>query len=161
MLLENITGFVLAGGRSLRMGHDKAQIRWNGGTLLSHAAEGLSQIAARVVVVGAVDVGNAPQSTLADSALGRGPLAGIHAALAHTTTAWNLMVAVDLPLVSARLLGFIAGYCGGRARLVVVPKVGGKLQPLCAAYHRDLLEEVERALSTGELSIYRLLERVS
>jgi len=143
------------------MGHDKARTRWNNGTLLSHAVEEVSLVATRVFVVGALDFEDPPASVLADSVSGGGPLAGIHAALCHTETDWSLIVAVDLPLVTAALLGFVAGHRGMRASLVVVPKVGGKLQPLCAAYHRDLLPQVENALNAGELSIHRLLEGVS
>ena len=175
MLRDNITGFVLAGGRSLRMRRDKAHIPWDHGTLLSHAVEEISQVTSRVFIVGALEppamaleirtpLGSGEclsASVLPDKFPGCGPLGGIQAALAHTATDWNLILAVDLPLVTAGLLGFIADHRGKRASLAVVPKVGGKLQPLCASYHPDLLSEVERALTAGELSIHRLLERVS
>lgn len=160
MLRDNITGFILAGGRSRRMGRDKARTPWNNGTLLSHAVEDVSRVATRVFVVGALDFEDPPVSVLADSVSGGGPLGGIHAALRHSETDWNLMVAVDVPLVTAGLLGFVAGFCPSNAKLVVVPKIGGKLQPLCAAYHRALLPQVENALDSGQLSIHRLLEGV-
>ena len=161
MLADTITGFVLAGGRSTRMGRDKAHIPWTHGTLLSHAVEELSQVALRVFIVGARNVDDPPVSVIEDSLPGRGPLAGVHAALGQTATDWNLFLAVDLPFVTGGLLGLVAGYCPSSASLAIVPKVGGKLQPLCAAYHRNLLPEVESALNAGEFSIHRLLERLS
>ena len=174
----DITGFILAGGRSRRMGSAKAGIAWGRGTLLTHAVERMQQVASPVLVVGAADGSSVP--VLPDLFAGRGPLAGIQAALAHTSTDWNLVLAVDMPLVPASLLGFLAEQCTGGA-LAVLPRtlkkdVGGcvragggpadcteaasLLQPLCAAYHRSLLPEVERALARNELSIYRLIERL-
>jgi molybdopterin-guanine dinucleotide biosynthesis protein A len=160
MTEADLTGFVLAGGRSLRMGRDKAQIPWGSGTMLSSAVVQMKQVTSHVFIVGALETENAPAPVLADTAPGLGPLAGIHAALTHSKTEWNLVLAVDLPLITADFLATIVKHCGG-ATVAVVPKVHGQLQPLCAAYHRAILPEVERALASGELSIHRLLERLS
>jgi molybdopterin-guanine dinucleotide biosynthesis protein A len=111
-----------------------------------------------------------------------GPVGGIHSALRHSNTDWNLFLAVDMPLVPTALLQFIAAKCDF-GYLAVVPEVTALdldtaelesksaskgphntqavLQPLCAAYHRDFLPLVERALSNRELSIRRLLEQAA
>lgn len=161
MTTREFTGFVLAGGQSRRMGRDKTQIPWSSGTLLTRAVGALKEIASEVLIVGTVKSASAAVVAIADLFPERGPMAGIHAALKHTNTDWNLILAVDLPLVSPELLGFIAGRCPNASGLAVVPKVSGRLQPLCAAYHRDLVAEIERAIATDDLSIHRLLERLS
>lgn len=161
MTTKEFTGFVLAGGLSRRMGRDKAQIPWNSGTLLTHAVGVLQEIASEVLVVGTVKSADAAVVAIADVFPNRGPMAGIHTALKHTSTDWNLILAVDLPLVQPELFGFIAGRCKNASALAVVPKVSGRLQPLCAAYHRCLLMEIERAIGKDDLSIHRLLERLS
>ena len=142
------------------MGRDKAQIPWGNGTMLGSAVEQMKRATSQAFIVGTVETQAPPAPVLADTALGLGPLAGIHAALVHSETDWNLVLAVDLPLITAHFLGAIVKACGG-GEVAVVPKVHGQLQPLCAAYHRAILPELERALARGELSIHRLLERMS
>ena len=152
----DITGFVLAGGRSRRMGRDKAQIPWEGGTLLSLAMSHMRQVVAETYVVGGTHSVDGC-GVLADNFSSRGPLAGIHSALQHSRTDWNLVLAIDLPLVSSALLEFIAESCDQGNDAVTV-RLGGHFQPLCAAYHQRLLPEIESRLEAGELSIHRLLE---
>jgi molybdenum cofactor guanylyltransferase len=168
-LANEITGFILAGGQSRRMGRDKASLPWRDGTFLDHAIARMNQVTAEVFVSGAINEAKAP--TLPDSIPGRGPLGGLHAALAHSKTNWILVMAVDMPLVTPDLLQFIAERCD-KASLAVVPSLNPSdtshpsdassvLQPLCAAYHRRLRPAVEQALVGDDLSIHRLLERVS
>ncbi|HWC20353.1 MAG TPA: molybdenum cofactor guanylyltransferase [Terriglobales bacterium] len=168
---DDITGFILAGGRSRRMGQDKARIAWGRGTLLTHAIERMQQVVKRVFVVGSAV--ESPVPAVQDVFSGHGPLAGIHAALAQTTSDWNLVLAVDMPLVTTSLLNLVAAQCDDKSIVVVLratsasaqdgiaPPATGEafLQPLCAAYHRRVLPFLEQALSTGELSIHGLLER--
>ena len=154
------TGFVLAGGGSRRMGRDKAQLSWGSGTLLSHAVGILSKVCSKVFVVGAKDDSDAPAPVVADSFAGLGPLAGIHAALANTTTEWNLVLAVDLPLISAELLTFIREQCEV-GRLAIVPRIREFWQPLCAVYSQAITEAVSTELTHGRTSIHSLLERLS
>jgi molybdopterin-guanine dinucleotide biosynthesis protein A len=89
MTEADLTGFVLAGGRSLRMGRDKAQIPWGSGTMLSSAVVQMKQVTSHVFIVGALETQNAPAPVLADTTPGLGPMGGIHAALTHSETEWN------------------------------------------------------------------------
>ena len=161
MQRQPITGFILAGGQSRRMGADKAQLPWSSGTFLSHAVEILGDVASSVVVVGGSASAVPDVSVLPDQFSGRGPLAGIHAALSHTKTDWNLILAVDMPLVTPALFSFIAEKCASSSAIAIVPQTGGRLQPLCAAYRRQLLPKIQKAIDAGELSIHRLLESLS
>ena len=160
---DKITGFVLAGGQSRRMGRDKAQIPWASGTFLTHIVDLLTEFGSEAFIVGELQTKNPPVTARAipDRLSGRGPLGGIHAALSHTHTDWNLILAVDLPLVTTALLSLIASKRDEISAAAVVPRVGGRFQSLCATYHRSLLPEVERAILTKDLSIHRLLERLS
>lgn len=172
-----ITGFVLAGGRSRRMGRNKSELTWGTQTFLTHAIARMQQVCDRVLLVGGSAEASVP--VLEDAFPGEGPLAGLHTALLHSTTEWNLILAIDMPLVSSELLKFITSRCVASA-LAVVPTVASSastdkentpelpsgnadpiLQPLCAAYHRRFLPFAEQALSAGQLSIRRLLEQGS
>ena len=181
MTSQPITGFVLAGGQSRRMGRDKGAIEWGSGTLLTHALKRMRDACPKVVVLGpSVSDGFL---SLRDELPNCGPLGGVHSALRHSRTDWNVFLAVDMPLVPTALLQFIAANCD-QGYSAVVPQVtvpdldasdfedksvstqqfGGTpqlLQPLCAAYHRGFLPLVERALSNRELSIRRLLEQAT
>src|SRR5579872_4312188 len=95
----SLTGFVLAGGASHRMGHPKAMLKLAGETMLDRQICRLFSVAGRVAVVGsrpeystAFDV-----PFLSDELAGRGPLAGIYSGLLHTRTEYNLFLGCDLP----------------------------------------------------------------
>ena len=160
VLRNDLTGFVLAGGASRRMGRDKAQIPWGGGTLLTHAIEQMKRVVSEVLVVGTVTE-NLPVAVLDDRFPGLGPLGGIHSALTCSTSAWNLILAVDLPLVTPTLLAWMADFRLDTSQEAIVLRVNSRVQPLCGVYHRDLLLQIQEALARRESSIHRLLERLS
>ncbi|MBV9147253.1 MAG: molybdenum cofactor guanylyltransferase [Acidobacteria bacterium] len=155
MRRSDITGYVLAGGSSRRMGTDKALIPWGSGTLLSHALSVLQDVVTEVFVVSS-NFGH--HAALPDAVPGQGPLGGISTALSRSATDWNLVFAVDLPLVDAQWFRWLADVCDRTASDAVLARIQGRLQPLCAAYHRRLLPAFDAALKNGELSIHRLLE---
>ena len=168
---SDITGFILAGGRSRRMGRDKAQLPWGGQTFLTHAISRMQQVCDLVFVVGETLGATVP--ILKDAFPGDGPLAGLHTALLHSQTDWNVVLAIDMPLVSVALLRFITVHTD-RSTFALIPSVRAleespgpsskgrpTLQPLCAAYHRGLLPYVQRALSNRELSVQCLFEGLS
>jgi molybdenum cofactor guanylyltransferase len=161
MKQPQITGFILAGGHSRRMGTDKAQLAWSSGTFLSHAIKVLGTVVSRVVLVGGSQPPGPPVSILPDQFPGRGPLAGVLTALNDSKTDWNFILAVDMPLVTPALLTFIVEEQSKSSAIAVVPETAGNLQPLCATYHRVLLPEIRKAIDADELSIRRLLERLS
>lgn len=159
---KSLTGFVLAGGASTRMGRDKTQISWGSGTLLTHAIERMRLISDDVRVVGRVEANNLPVPVLTDKLSDIGPLAGIHSALSHSRTDWNLILAVDLPLITPRMLVWLADLrLADESKTAIVPRVKSRLQPLCAVYHRGSLSEIEHALMRHESSIHRLLEQLN
>jgi molybdopterin-guanine dinucleotide biosynthesis protein A len=161
-LAENdISAFVIAGGKSRRMGRDKAQIAWRNGqqnaTLLSHAVDRLRSVSSRVFVVGDVEIGGATVEVLHDLVPGSGPLGGIHAALSSTETPWNIVLGVDLPLISTAFLRWMAQICRLESqKKVIVPRINDEFQPLSAAYHRDFLPVCATAMARKQLSIHDL-----
>jgi molybdopterin-guanine dinucleotide biosynthesis protein A len=152
---DDVTAFVMAGGRSLRMGEgkDKAMLDFGGQSLLQCAMGVASEVSSEVRIVG-------PASTLAslgtvveDVHRGHGPLGGIHAALRSSRTGLNLVLAVDMPLMEAHFLEYLISKARESMALVTVPMVGGRYQPLCAVYHLDFAEIAQAALLAGENKI--------
>jgi molybdenum cofactor guanylyltransferase len=157
------SGFVIAGGKSSRMGTDKAFLEFGGQTLLERALGAMSAVCDRVSIVGdpakfqthlSDKSGSANyESVVADVFTGCGPLAGIHAALLHSTAELNLMLAVDMPFVSSELLAFLVAAAKLCPAMITVPRTSKGFQPLCAVYRRDFLSAAEKALRAGNYKI--------
>ena len=91
----------------------------------------------------------------------RGPLGGIHAALSHTASDLNLMLAVDLPLMRSEFLAYLITQAQESGAVVTVPKTGGGFQPLCAVYRREFADTAEESLRAGKNKIDPLFAKVS
>lgn len=158
--VENVTGFVLAGGRSSRMGADKALLELGGQTLLARALDVAKQVTRQVSLVGDRNRFAAFATVIEDVYPGRGPLGGIHAALMSTATELNLMLAVDLPFIGADFLRYLMQEAGRANAVVTVPRGGGFLQPLCAVYRKEFGETAQNSLRAGKNKIGPLLDEV-
>src|SRR5690348_14599122 len=117
-----MSGFVLAGGRSRRMGRDKALLEWRGGTLLQHMTGLLATVCNPVLVVG--------RDELPDLVPGLGPVGGIVTALKHTVTRFNLVVAVDLPFLTSDFLIHFKERCIHSTTPLIVCRISSGF-PLC------------------------------
>jgi len=150
-------GFVLAGGKSSRMGagqdNDKAFLDFGGQTLLDRALTVMGTVCDRVAIVGDPAKFRNYESVVPDIFSGCGPLAGIHAALLHSSAELNLMLAVDMPFVSRELIAFLFAAAEESDAIVTVPRSGKGLQPLCAVYRCDFSTVAEQALRAGNYKI--------
>jgi molybdopterin-guanine dinucleotide biosynthesis protein A len=156
-------GFVLAGGKSSRMGTnvDKAFLKFSGETLLNRALTLLGTVCDSVTIVGNPDKFAKYGHAVADIFPGCGPLAGIHTALAHSSADLNLMLAVDMPFVSTDLIAFLLNTAAANGDIVTVPRTCGGLQPLCAVYRRGFATVAEEALRAGKYKIDAVFACVS
>ena len=145
------TGFVLAGGKSRRMGRDKALLPWNGGTLLDHAVARLGAVCASVRVLSGAerryeDRGLAVET---DAIPGAGPLGGIYTGLLGMGPGTGLFLGVDMPFVTVDLLRRLLELSAGHD--AVVPLSARGPEPLCAVYRSTCLEPIRRRLAAGDL----------
>ncbi len=159
--VEGVTAFVLAGGRSSRMGSDKALLSYGGETLLNRALKTSAAVASRTIIAGQKEKYGAFGEVVEDVYPECGPLGGIHAGLNATQTDINLMLSVDMPLMTAAFLQWFVAQASAAEELIVVPDALGGPQPLCAVYRRAVLPAVEQALRSGEFKIGRLFTQVS
>jgi len=148
-------GFLLAGGKSSRMGtnSDKAFLDFRGQTLLDRALTVMGEVCDRVTIVGDPAKFSKYESVLADIFPGCGPLAGIHAALTNSTAELNLILAVDMPFVSRELLAFLFATAEDNHAIITVPRTSKGFQPLCAIYRREFSTTAEQALRAGKYKI--------
>jgi len=155
----DITAFVLAGGKSTRMGKDKAFVVLDGRTLLDRMLELARSVAAEVRIVGDRAKFAAFAPVVEDIFPGCGPLGGIHAALRSSQTDLNLILAVDVPFVSAAFLEFLIARSRDSRATVTVVRTRDGFQPLCAIYWRAFADSAEKALREGHFKIDALFEQ--
>lgn len=146
----DVSAFILAGGKSTRMGTDKAFLDYKGRTVLARALDLAHSVASEVRIVGSQEKFAAFGSVVEDVFRDCGPLGGIHAALLGSATDLNVMLAVDTPRISTEFLQYlIRQACEAPDAAVVVPRAGGGWQPLCAVYRPEFGKVAEQALRAG------------
>jgi molybdenum cofactor guanylyltransferase len=151
--------FVLTGGKSTRMGTNKAFVQLDGPTLVERALGVLRSVTTEVRIAGDPAIYGSLAPCVPDLYPNCGPLGGIHAALLNSQTEFNLILAVDLPFVTGALLEFLVSRAqDSETATVAVPRAGGRLQPLCAIYRRAFAEHAEKALRAGRYKIDALLD---
>ena len=157
---SGVSSFVLAGGRSSRMGTDKALLRVGNLSLLERALQIAADLTSSPYIVGAKERYAGFGETVEDIYPGCGPLGGIHAALTATATDLNLILSVDMPLMNAEFLRWLVARARATEDCIVVPNVAGGVQPLCATYRRAVARHAEEALRAGDYKVGRLFQRV-
>ena len=154
---QPVSGYLLAGGQSSRMGTNKALLRFRGKLLVEHGLEKLSQVCVEVAIAGG-SAELAPYGRIIpDQFPGQGPLGGIVSALEHSTTEWNLFLAVDMPMLPvAALRSLLLGV--NQDALVTLPQTGGQVQPLCGLYSRRSLPVLRDELLRGNCRVRAAVE---
>ncbi len=167
---RDLTGAVLAGGSSRRMGGNKLAIPVDGVPLVERALEAVAAVATDVLLVrrpgrpieGVASAWRAAAREIVDTVDGAGPLAGIHAALQAARHDLVLVVAGDMPFLSPAVLRHLAA----RAREAVDADAvalgdGSRPQPLLAVYRRRSLAVVEQMLESRALRLSDLLAQLA
>ena len=156
----SIEAFILVGGRSSRLGRDKAFERIGGRTLAERALLTVedARVASKIVFVTGNEVEFAIEAARLDALFvfdvihDRGPLGGLHTALMHATAEWVYILACDLPFVTKQLISNLSRYIYGEHSsfgAIVPEQPDGRLQPLCAFY------DVEKAKPVVDEIIHR------
>lgn len=157
-------GVILAGGRSSRMGQNKAEMQLAGEPLLARVARSLSPAVDELLVIGPPSLAHlTPQArVIADSIPGRGPLGGLYTALTATTSARIFVVACDMPFVRPGLVLAMLARADVQDEVdVVTVRAEGRLHPLHAVYAHHCLPIVEQALKADDYSLHALLAQLS
>ena len=155
-------GFVLVGGRSSRMGRDKALLRWRSHSLVEEVARKVRSVAGNVALVGPPErYGALGFDCLPDVRPGLGPLAGIEAALESGRGELNLITACDMPGVEEDWLRRLLREAEETGAHCVVTSDGdGLAQPLCGVYRGACLLVIRRALDEHRLRLQSVAEEL-
>jgi len=158
--MTQVSGFVTAGGRSSRMGRDKAWLELGGQTMIERVIAALKPVTRSVAVIA-----NSPEyerlglPVYADTNIGIGPLEAIRTALANARAPRALLVGCDLPFVTPELFSFLLSLKGDHQAIVPVG-ADERLEPLCAVYSAQALPCVSRLIESGARKVSLLFEQV-
>jgi len=157
----NTTAIILAGGKSSRMGKNKALLPMRDKTNIARIARELEKVTKELLIIT-----NTPEDyrflgypLTTDLYPGLGPLAGIHAGLSSSKTEVNIAVACDMPFVHAGIANEMLLAAEGYD--AVVPEIEGRLQPLFAVYRKSCLPELTSCLDNHELKVRGFLAAIT
>lgn len=152
------SAIVLCGGRSTRMGVDKARLPFGPETLLARIVRLARDVTDDIVVVGQMSETLPGVKVVNDPVEGLGPLAGLATGLASIAHDRAVLLSCDAPLVVPALLQTLLEHCGQAE--ACVPLVDGMPMTTCAVYARRILPHVEELLAAGNRSLRALLATV-
>ena len=158
--IPNISAAILAGGKSRRMGRNKALLPFRGRPLVARVHETLQPLFEDIFLVtndpGLFDFVPCPK--IPDRVPGKGPISGVDAALRHSRNPYVLVVGCDAPFLSPSLLELLAGKTE-EADLVIPCGPHGP-EPLCAVYGKGCLPLIDESLRKGDFSLMKLISRL-
>jgi molybdopterin-guanine dinucleotide biosynthesis protein A len=155
-----ITGIVLSGGSSRRMGEDKALLYFEGQYLVSYVVSALESVCQQILVVAQPqqDLSFLGKTVVHDLTPGYGALMGLYTGLKNAPTDRILAVACDMPFLQPKLLEHLI-HVDVKAD-VVVPKIDGHFEPLLAIYSKNCLDTIENMINNSQKCIYDFYPKV-
>ena len=157
--IDGVTGVLLAGGKSRRMGCDKAYIEVDGQPLLSISLELLQHHFSKVLIAGdRPDLAQPDIPAIADIYPGSA-LGGLHTGLLAANTDWIFVTACDMPHPDSRILELLLKQRNGFD--AVVPRTPAGYEPVFALYHKNCLQPMEEMLQQGQYRIYDFYQRIN
>ena len=163
--ITSITGIILAGGKSTRIGAHKPQLKIGKSHLIDRVLDTLSQFTSSILIVTTGDqVDPAKSATqgarwVKDIYPGKGPLGGIYTGLMHAETGYSLVVGCDMPFLNIGLIKYMIDGTSGFA--AVAPKIGWMIQPLHAIYSKGCVPSIEALIREDQLQIIKLFNLVN
>lgn len=157
--ITNITGVILGGGQSRRMGTDKRRLLWDGEPFLDRVSRLMNSLFDEVLVVTAsedYDCSHLPVRLVTDKILGKGSLGGVYTGLMEAKNSLIFVVACDMPFL---LQDSISRVCLGSPSDVTVVRVSNQLQPLHARYSKLCIPVIKKMINAGDLKIQNLFSQ--
>lgn len=142
---NDITGIILSGGKSSRMGREKGFCKFKGQPLVEYAIDALTPFCNSIIIVA-----NNKQyeifgfEVFADKVKDVGPIGGIYTGLVQSKTDDNFILSCDMPMVSHKLIEYLL--LNRKHKQIVVPGFEGNIEPLCAFYRRDVFAQIKNAI---------------
>lgn len=162
-MYSDITGVILAGGKSSRMGVNKSFLKLGNQSIIEHIVGLMKPIFSAVIIIT-----NTPEEynflnlpMFKDIYKWRGPLAGIHSALIHSNKEKVFVLSCDVPLMSREMIEYICEFKSDKP--IIFCEAAGYHQPLAGIYSEKIINEIEKFISNNEVgdkSFHHLLKSV-
>ena len=161
MVVEyDISGFILAGGKSQRMGTNKALLLVQDESLLNRMIRLIRPFCKTVAISGQNDDYNGFNvDVVPDLYPDCGPISGIVSSLSYSSTEWNLLVSVDVPFINAELIQHLITHIGQYD--CIIPVHEGGIEPLIGLYNRQIVSVIEEMINRGDYKLMRLLSKLN
>ncbi len=156
--MNGLSAILLAGGRSSRMGRDKAALSFRGISLLEWQVQKLRRLDIQDVMLSGFHDPVAGIRIISDEYPGRGPLGGLHACMKKAANPDCLVLSVDMPLVPVKALAGLAQVHRENRAAVTLLRHGDKLEPLVGVYQSKLFRTAEPLLKGEDTAVRRLLD---
>lgn len=157
IITVSLTGIILSGGKSKRMGKDKGQCLINGKPLVKYAVDAVSGLCNPILISANIkDYQNYGYEIIPDIIEGIGPLGGIYSGLINSKTDMNIILSCDMPLIQRDLIAYILSKNDGYQ--AVVPLFGGFPEPLCALYSQSCIDHINGCIQSEVFKIQEVLK---
>lgn len=157
---NRISAIILAGGRSSRMGSCKAELPWEGKTLIEHQVEKIRQLGIKDIMICGYPVPIEGTRFIPDKYPLKGPLSGIHSGLLAAKNSHCLVTGIDTPLVPVDIFSALINKHINASGNITVLSHGDKIEPIMGIYESWLAAIAEQILVTDDTSVRKLLNKV-
>ncbi|MEN8155718.1 MAG: molybdenum cofactor guanylyltransferase [Bacteroidota bacterium] len=157
---QRITGILLAGGKSRRMGQEKGELLLGNQRLFEYPLNLLESVCDEILV-SSCKAGNLfpGYRVVCDEIEGIGPMGGIHTCLKHSSTELNIVLSYDMPLINEGLIRHLIGH-SDEMELVVPALHPGKPEPLCGVYRKSMQKVLGELIEKRAYAVHRAIPLV-
>ncbi len=157
---SHLTGIILAGGNSKRMGQDKGLLVHKNKPFITHIAQALTPVVSSIIVVSAnQSYKKMGFSTYPDLIPNSGPLGGLYTGLYYSNTPWNICLSVDIPNITTPLLDQLIN-TATKSQSIVQCATKQQTHPLVAIYPKTIQPQLKAALDKGHFKLQRLINEL-
>lgn len=155
-----ITGIILAGGKSNRMGTDKSLLEINGKTLLQRAIDICLPVCKTILISSNNTVHEEfGFKIIPDEIQNCGPIGGIYSSLKKSETEWNIVLSVDAAFVEQEFIQYLISEIDACDAIIPIHEKGK--EPLIALYHKNSLEAIKKMHDSGNYKMHNLLNEIN
>jgi molybdenum cofactor guanylyltransferase len=162
MKKSEITGIVLSGGKSSRLGKEKGLAEYGGKPLVAYSIAALKSLCGEIVLSANYELDSYNKfglEIIQDEIEGIGPMGGLLACLKQSQTRYNLVLSCDIPFVETELLSYLLSQIENYQ--VVAPVHGeGFIEPLCGFYNTNVISQLEETIHSGNYKLIDFLEKI-
>ncbi|MBN2349079.1 MAG: molybdenum cofactor guanylyltransferase [Bacteroidales bacterium] len=160
MKLRMLTGIIIAGGKSSRVGEDKGLKTFKGKKMVEYPLQLLTHLCDEILISSNnINYGQFGYPVIPDSVADIGPAGGLYSALLHTHNDYNIVLSCDMPFIKPGLLELLLNVKEDYAIIIPFTEYSG-YEPLCALYHIDVLPVLEKSIQTGDYKLQNLITKV-